>query len=250
MTIVEIITTILTIVALALAIVHLTTLHRQAREAKTHTGALIDIQRSLSTRYIGQFPEYFSKILELVEGAKQEIVIFVDLAGYCSFTDPKTFFAYRQVIERKLKRENVQVSLTCYTNARRTALFAEQFFRSGESWEQLKRSSEQAFRAFLQAHYPKRDVNTLTQEDFVKLLESDEERFLNDTFAGASVNETDAHISLYFWLVDGISAIFTIPSMSEATLEHGFATTDQKLIGALREMRDRYHGRSARAATG
>lgn len=244
MTSVEIVTTILTIVALVLAIVHLVALHRQVRAAKAHTGSLHEIQHSLSTRYIGQFPEYFPEILTLVGRAKREIAIFVDLAGYCSFTDPKTFFSYRQTIERKIKQEDVLVSITCYTEDRRKKLFDEQFFRAGEDWDQLKKSSEKTLRTFLQAHNLDKGFDSLSKEDFVKLLESDERRFLSDTFAGATTHGIDAHIPLYFWLVDGVSAIFTIPSLSETTLEYGFATTDQKLIAALRDMRNRYHGRT------
>ena len=50
----------------------------------------------------------------------------------------------------------------------------------------LRKSLEKPLRTFLEVHKRERDVDTLSQEDFVKLLEADEQRFLRDTFAGAS----------------------------------------------------------------
>lgn len=48
------------------------------------------------------------------------------------------------------------------------------------------------------------------------------------------------HVPVYFWLVDE-QAIFSIASHPEKTLEHGFVTSDRRLIAALLEMKDRYH---------
>jgi hypothetical protein len=85
----------LAIAALAVGVWHLKELRQvindareQTKEAKTHTVALQtqtrdleEVRQSLSTRYPGQFPQYYPSIVDLLGRAKREIIIFCDFPG-------------------------------------------------------------------------------------------------------------------------------------------------------------------------
>jgi hypothetical protein len=53
---------------------------------------------------------------------------------------------------------------------------------------------------------------------------------LRESLNGATVHKVDTHISIYFWIVDGIKAVFSIPAISDRAAEYGFSTSDAKLI--------------------
>lgn len=224
------------VVALIVGLVHIREIHSTLK-------TLHDVQDSLSTRFIGQFPEFFPEIVTLLKSAKREIVIFCDLPAYASFSDPHTFLDYQQTLERKIKDEEVRTTLTCLGPAFRQNAIVEQFFGNGVEWNEWKNHLEhkKSLRRFLALHKRTTPIDELAKEEFLKILEAIGNRTIEDTLAGAEVRQIDTYIPLYFWLIDGMDAVFSIPSSDEITLEYGFATTDQKLISALVEMRDQYH---------
>lgn len=82
---------ILAVLAFVIGLVHVIEIRRvmreaksQADQAKTHTNALDEIRRTLSTRLIGTFPEYYEDIAGLLGDAQVKIVVFCDLPAYGS----------------------------------------------------------------------------------------------------------------------------------------------------------------------
>lgn len=220
----------------------------QADEAKGHTiellkhsAALEEVKGSLSTRYVGQFPEYYPEIVELLKGAKREIVIFCDFPAYASFTDPRTWFDYEQTVERKTQQEGVTVSLTCLNQRHRSMALHEQFF-DGLNWNDWKNmpTVNGQLQYFLSSRRQAPSFNELTQDQFISMLDAVDRRSLQDTFEKAQIRELDSYIPLFFWLTDGIKAVFAIPGTSQRAVEYGFLTTDQKLISAFLDMRHHY----------
>jgi hypothetical protein len=222
-------------------------LQKQTAELQTQTAALQmqttnleEVRQSLSTRYLGHFPQYYPGIVELLKRAKREIIIFCDFPAYGSFTDQNSWIDYKQTLERKIHQEEVRVSLTCLDAERRTKSVREQFFATNQDWNDWKidTGNREQLKAFLKTHCFKQDLEHLDKEEFFTMVEKDEIRALEETFATADVRKLDTYVPLFFWLIDGISAIFSIPSTSE--IEYGFSTTDQKLISAFTDMRRRY----------
>jgi len=240
---------ILALLALVIGLYHVIEIRRvmarakiQADEAKSHTDALEEVRRTLSTRYIGKFPEYYGEIVSLIERAKNRIVIFCDYPAYGSFSDPDTWLTYHQTLQRKLLKDDVLVELTCLNETRRKRSVEEQFFDPDNTWEDCLKNPDfrKKLEDLLNKHPKAPALTALTQTDFAEVLEADEHNALDD-LATAKICEIDSYMPLYFWLIDDISAVFSLPSFSEKALEYGFATTDQRLIAALLEMRDRYY---------
>ncbi|MEW6130920.1 MAG: hypothetical protein AB1757_28070 [Acidobacteriota bacterium] len=247
---VEILGLVLAVLAFVVGIWHLREIRQvisearnQTSEAKSHTTALDEVRRSLSTRYIGQFPEYFPEVVAFLEHAKREIEIFCDYPAYGSFSDPINWLAYRQALERKIQQEEVRVNITCLNETSRNKSVIEQFFKPAQTWEEWKQDSGNAKRLekYLSLHGGAPGFEDLTREYFLEMLKKDEKRTLEVVLAGAKIREIDSYVPLYFWIVDRNSAVFAIPSFSERAIEYGFSTTDQKLISAFEDMRDRYH---------
>jgi hypothetical protein len=251
--IVAVLGSILAVLALVVGLWHLKEIGRvlleaktQADEAKTHTNALEEVRRSLSTHYIGTFPAYYEHTVGLITRAQTKIVVFCDEAAYGSFSKRRTWFNYHSTLERKVVQENVRLELTCLDEAGRRESVRKQFFGTGKDWKTLKTDANflPKLQELLNAHRVSSKLANLSQQEFEDLLELEEAHVLED-LQSADIHETKAHMPLYFWLIDSDSAqaeaVFTIPSFSEKAVEYGFSTTDQRLISAFVEMRDRYH---------
>lgn len=214
----------------------------QTWQAKAHANALSEIHKSLTTRYIGQFPDFCRNIVDVIGRAKSSIVIMCDFPGYAAFSAPSTFLAYRQILERKL-HEGVKVSLTCYDSQRRREFFDEGF-RGARTWEAWRQENLAHLREYLRHEGREKELETLTQSKLGDLLEEEDRRILTSYLRGAEIREMGAHLPVYCWLVDGMEAIFVFSVRSEQAFEHGFATTDARLITALLDLRNRYHRES------
>jgi len=199
------------------------------------------VARSLSTRYIGQLPDYFPEIVALLKRARHDIVIFCDFPAYGSFTEHDSWFDYRQILERKIQ-EGRRVVLTCLDEDCRNKYVKQQLFKEGQGWDEWKQSSgiNKQLQHYLKKHPEAPNIDELKEGDLLKLF-ADEERQMLQELSGAEIQQISTYMPLYFWLVDGSSAIFVVPSYSERAIDYGFFTTDQKLILAFEGMRDRYH---------
>jgi len=252
----ELLGIVLGVIALLLAIWHLYEIRAQAKEiraqakdirsqaklSKTHANMLDSILRSMSTRHIGQFPEYIITIANLIENAKKEIVILCDFPAYGSFSAPHDFLRYKHAIERKID-QGVKVRLTCLSSVSRTELAHEQFSREEKMWDEWKQQPKkhELFRSLLKSHGSDISVDALSVDQFAAFLEQEDVRMLKETFTQADVLQIGAYIPLYFWLIDGGDAVFAIPSFSEKSTEHGFYTLDPHLIAGFLDIEARYH---------
>jgi hypothetical protein len=225
---------VLAVLAMLVALWHVRSIHKTAKK-------LDDVQRSLSTQYIGQFPEFFPQIVSLIESARHNIVIFCDSPAYTCFSDHPTFIDYAHALERKAQQSGMTIALTCSGPEYRSRTARKQFPTLPEEWN--RRKDDLIFKErlgyFLGAHLKAPTIDEITSDQFLQLIAETERRALEDTFAKAETREIEVYLPLHFWLVDNMKAIFAIP---KDTAEYGFQTNDSKLIEALVVMRDQYHG--------
>lgn len=240
--------------ALFVGFVHVIEIIRVRNTAKTqailmiaHTEALDKIIGSLSTRLLGVFPDYYEKIAELIGQAEERIVVFCDSPAYGSFSKRGVWeFHYHYNLKRQFSENGRGLEITCLNEKRRREAVKSQFFGSGKSWTVLKQDPAfvKKLQELLNAHPKSSKVADLSQVDFEDILESEEESAIED-LPGVKFFEIDAEMPLYFWLIDSKTvnarAIFAIPSLSERIIEYAFTTTDQGLINAFEQMRERYH---------
>lgn len=227
------------------------------KEATTQLSAqtkrLEDIWSSLSTQYLGVFPNYLDDIVKLLEGAHKSIIIFCDYPAYGCYSDPDQWLKYKQTIERKIQDE-IDVRLTCMNAERRRQYHRDQFKSIEQDWKEfiftepnhdLLKRFYQRYRNALDS--PNKKIEELSFDDFEKLMAEANQSMLNEVFADAKEPpvELGVDMPLYFWLVDGAHAVFAIPSLSDEATEHGFKTGEAKLITAFLDMRSRYLGREA-----
>lgn len=225
--------TTVTFIALALAV-------WQLRDARSQARSLTAIHRSLSTRYVGLFPEYLSQIADLIDSAKQSITVFCDFPAYGCFSNPEGWLLCRHAYERKLM-SGVNVTLMSLSESARRALMTKYY---GIEWFTHKNASDGEFRSKIEAYLAMNagciDGNDVTVEQLTAMFADEDRRALAATFSRAQVVEISEYVPLYFWIVDNRQAMFAFPGYTDLSLEYGFSTTDQKLLTAFFEVVERY----------
>ena len=244
--VIELIGLILALVAIGLAFWHARNLKilvgEMRSQAAASSRAFAEMQKSISTRYVAHFPLYFKDIVALIDEAQERIDIFCDFPAYGSFSSREYFLDYRHKLEKKLD-QGITVEITCLSREGRSALVKEQFLGRHGDWDKKKYS--EAFGTqladFLDAHGKRSELAGLTLETFLGMIEQEDTLMLTEFLSKAAISQIKAHVPIYFWLIDNRKAIFSIASLSEKEIEHGFVTTDSSLIKALISMRRRYN---------
>lgn len=112
-----------TIVALALAIM----------QGKT----ILRIRESLSTQYLGRFPEFMPAITRMIESARHTIDILCDVPAYGFFTDQLNWLNYESAIKLKLAPgANVKIRFACLGKNERSSIHDSQFSHAFAHWNE------------------------------------------------------------------------------------------------------------------
>lgn len=122
------------IIALIIACIQFRDAHKQAKLMESQSNALGFVTQSLTTRYIGPFPEYLPQVADLIETAKVELRIITGNPVPAYFSAPNVFMNYSHAIERKV-RSGVDVTMTCMDQSQRLKRLKLQFPTSQEAWE-------------------------------------------------------------------------------------------------------------------
>src|SRR5438477_2838255 len=161
----ELVSLVLAILALVAGVVHLLELRKTAE--------------ALSTRYIGKFPLFLSTIVDMIDAAQKDIIIFCDVAGYGAFTDPSSGLAYRQALERQVQR-GCRVELTCMTAERRNQEALEALNET--NWEKWKEEHVRDVVRYLSAHSSVANPAGLSREQFVTAMSDADDEIMNHLF--------------------------------------------------------------------
>lgn len=229
---------VLAVLAMIVSLWHVRGIHQTAKR-------LEDVHRSLSTRSIGPFPDFFPEIVSLINSAKHNISILCDSPAYACFSDSPTFINYQLALKQKDQDERMKISFTCSGPTHRSMTAVDQF--PAEVWDERKKSDSQFnehLRGFLRLHRKHTPINELDNSEFLKLIEDTELDTLDYCFSQADTRQVEVSIPLHFWLIDDGFDMKAIFAISKSAVEYGFSTTDPKLISALKLMRDQYHNAS------
>lgn len=249
--------TIASIVGVILAIAGLVFAALQYRDAQKLADDLLVIRDSLSTRFIGEFPSYIPNITELIKQARNEIIIVSPVPSYGHFSSHRAYIDYRNAITTKLA-EGVFVSFICHGRDQRMQRFRQRFLGSdgrsaAENWASKLRGDDfqERIKAFIKREEPsllseiseRVTPELLPFEKFESLVEAVHDRTLRNDFRNTVLNCTSVELPVYFWVVDGKRAVFSIANygVGESGLgEIGFITSDSKLISALKVISNKY----------
>ena len=144
------------------------------------------VRESLSTRFIGEFPDYLPELARVLDKAQSEIVIVCDFPSYGRFSKSEASLAYSHVIEKKIEA-GVRVLFVCMTPEARMAFSRKQFFDkppSDREWQAKRRMPKFQIKvqALLKRRNPEADLSALTFDAFVAMLEQDDLDALAKTF--------------------------------------------------------------------
>lgn len=238
---------------------------RQLRDdARSHANELLNIRDSLSTRFIGEFPYYIPEIARLISQARHDIVIVCDVPAYGHFSNYRAYVDYKNALTAKLA-EDIRVEIVCLEKNQRIRRHIDQFAgpdknKVAENWaSRLERDDFQdRLKAFIARERPA-SSEKITQkvtpeqipfEKFQALVDQAHERTLQNDFRNAVVCCANIDLPVYFWIIDGVRAIFSIANFASdareyGTVEIGFITLDPKLISAFKELSRQYHSTGA-----
>src|ERR1700710_1792791 len=79
-----------------------------------------DITSSLSTRYVGYFPDNMEEVIKLISGTKRQLIIICDVPAYGHFSNPYGFAEYDHAIRKLLiPSSRPKITLITYNKERR-----------------------------------------------------------------------------------------------------------------------------------
>lgn len=241
----------LAIVALLFACVQLWQARRQAKRLKQQGDALGLITESLSTRYIGPFPEYLSSVIDLVETAERELKIVNGNPTPAYFSAPRTWMDYSHAIERRA-RSGIAVRVVCGVERQRRQRLAQQFPTSNEEWRGWITKNHSKVREFLRFRYPDTSPEDLDHSTFLDSLLATQRDMLRQSLQekGVKVLEIAQVVPVQVWIADKSRAVFCLQSLRKDALGHGVFTSDPRFVAALHSMLEFYESSEVTAVAG
>jgi hypothetical protein len=199
---------------------------RQYFDAKSTRQEMVDIGESMSTRFIGAFPDNMGEIKNIVEDAETQLDIMVDYVGYGHFSSPAIFRAYLAKIHEKY-HAGVKIRLIAYGENLLTQSNASEF--PTEQFEKLKGSVE--WKDFFNIHC-KGQTEPSSYHEFRDLMIQRQRLYLSEArFAGIDIRTVSQELVFFVWLEDGEDAVFSFRGAGlNSDREVSFRTRDGKLI--------------------
>lgn len=219
---------------------------------------LESIKKSVSTRYVGEFPDHVGKITTAIENASVRVDALADCVDYGSFFRPKEFESVASAIEATAKRLPVRLLICGNTQpiSRASAWACRPFpdrIKDTDFGDTLLRyvstlrNEKGRFRKFLQSAI---DANPSYYNCLLEFLNSEEfksdgEEPLNkllllrhawfvDRFGDADIKKHCESTDVFLWIIDGVEAVFLFTYPAADAL--AFFTRDPSLIRVLTGM--------------
>lgn len=227
-------------VALAYAAKQKRDAHQQKRDAtqlkeesKTVLEGLREIVDSLSTRYVGLFPDNMSEIVEVINRSERELRIMCDIAAYGHYSRPKTFLEYLQNLERKSMSEKVKVRIIAYDKPTGRRGHQSQF--DGEQGFPSEKANER-FRYYFNDVHPELQKPD-SYHDFDELMMNQEEMYEKRLRTFCHLASANEPLRVFLWLADEKEAVFCFENAGKrGTREISFRTRDVALIKTFTDL--------------
>jgi hypothetical protein len=195
-----------------------------------------DIAGSMSTSFVGIFPDTLEEITDLVDGSRDSLKILVDYVGYGHYSTPETHSKYMSALE-SAKRRGVNIDILIYDV--QTALDQTfQFQWNTEGLESELRSER--FVNYFNVHpgLPKPE----SPEEFLRFVCGREAIFQRNLLTlGVCITQIRNHSPLFMWVRDSKEAIFafSVSTQEDKYKELTFRTRDAWLISTFISMLQR-----------
>ncbi|MGD1278550.1 MAG: hypothetical protein ABR964_15160 [Tepidisphaeraceae bacterium] len=232
---------VITVVGLVLAVVALVLAWKQLRDLQR-------VQNSLSTRYIGQFPEHMDEVVKLVKSAKRNLTIVCDVPAYCSFTRPELGLAYKQALEGKKYQAGFKtLRFICLSDREIDAFHHEQLDpdTTDDKWPEFKKHFDTQLNFLIRDYGSAETFESLTREQFFNLVMTAHKSMMAGVLQRWHPGRFDTTMPIYFWIADDFRGVLAIPVLADGVTEICFATNDQQILKALMGLYSRLNRKAA-----
>ncbi len=207
------------------------------------------VAHALPTRVLGEWPDYLDDLALMIDRTASRLTILCDHPAYGIFSNPDGHNKYRRAIERRLV-EGVSVRAIFLTPEKRLAI-NDEFFPQEVDWDDTYRGRVERF---VQSRHDgasgargpvgRLQFHQLLEASDVSVLQGfDSAALLGSNDRGVQIlsrKETTSLLPLYFWVRDGVEAVFAIAVHEGGHKEIAFITIDRGLIKALEAAWGRY----------
>jgi len=217
-------------------------LSTQLQDLKRHADSLQKIHEALSTRYLGEFPNFNERITDQISKAKKHLRIVSDTPAYGHFSAHLNWLKYKYELESKIANKDVTIELMVLDQKHRLRELKKQLSSYETIWNDWKLQPE--IKERIEQFAQKESVSSLSDlsyNEFIGALSKFDDKVLCDVFSGADTRrEIFVPVPLHFWVCDDLSAVFEFPSYSDGYTAYGFETSDRNIIGSLTSIYDGY----------
>jgi hypothetical protein len=193
-----------------------------------------EIINSVSTKYVGHFPDNMEEIIKLIALTKRQLIITCDIPSYGHFSNPRGFALYKNAILNLCASDSrPKIIIVTYDHERRLINSKNQFI---SRYEEVRNGA--SYKKYFEYHKDNKSVKQpkeLTLEGFCNWLEDKHKEFIITMVnAGVEVYESSKEIKSFAWISDD-SAILSFHNYGNELREVSFKTSDQPLVDILSE---------------
>jgi len=200
---------------------------------------LTGIKHGISTRALGNFPEYNKEIVDVLNAATEEITICCDLLGYGMCTTPDVFREYLSVLQHKSIEMPVRIAYLADDTLR--SVLREQL--AGPEWSAWRDTARSGIDDLIDGDGAGIPMSELSVEDFTSALLSAQSRLrrtLDPDERDIQLTQIRDVVPLYFWIADRTAAVVALTRFDGGVKEVGFRTLDRDMIASLIGIYERY----------
>jgi len=203
------------------------------------------ISHSITTRFLGEMPDYLGAITKIVKESQHEIDICCSSITHGILSDHIAWTDFRFAIADRLNH-GIKVRIIAGNEEVRRLIHRSQFEQAYNDWgEWLRQSSPLVSRTrqFINHYSTITALECHTPETFKKDVLALSRQAIHEWFKIAEITEIDNYVPVYYWIVDGTQAVFAIGSIASRSTIQGFLTSDLGLITSLQRIKDSYSQR-------
>jgi hypothetical protein len=233
------VTSVSTLLGLIAALYSLRLARLSLADGKRMGDGLNAVHNSLTTRPAGESPEYCKDVTQLVQGARKSIQITSVYPQIGLYLSPNGWLHLEHEIRDRIY-QGVKVELLVSSERRRREALEVQFpHNSPAQWAQWSNGpvEKQRLQFFAKQYGFEKEAFDNCAE-FIAFCLRMQRRVIEQVFARAVIEETDAFVPLITWVVDDREALFAIANIRGRNT--GFMTKDRNLIASFQEVRLRY----------
>lgn len=221
----------LTVAGLVLTVGGVFSARRQTRDLARMAADLAVVGERLSTRYLGEAPDYYPEVKGVVDRAKTDLQVSCTLPAIGFFNYYEAWLGLKSALESASLR--IKVRCVFGTSESQLHLLREQFREARSDWDSWRANAENAAKLDKFRHRFGNDTDITTPEALFSTMAAALNEIRKATYYDADVIETASRMRMFAWVADSKEAVFVIPAFAPKYVAYAFWTRDSRLINAL-----------------